>query len=922
MENRLITLLGAGAIGAGALTLAQTELEKAPVIAPATAEQSTQEGLDEPFTDAQKLEIDQVNLARGLVVQLADESYRVREEATKSLWNLGEVGMAVIKEGVESEDPEVAHRSKILLQRILTGITPDTPENVVRLVQKYFRSGTTGKKGVFEDLFEEEAYDQMLRIYRFEQDERARTACEELVDKAVLPAVLAALVDNRLDDAEELLRLAPIKDQNSRRLAAILRVQGRLDAELAASGENLKFDPNGDVAAQHMDAATHHLALLRSAGRATEAREFAQKMGREDLVAGLALFEGDPGPYLRWFMDRQEESPVVRIHAETVLKRWQGDDEEADRLMKSMAKVAKGGGEEKREAMLSLLLNGYLDLGIPLVVSGNKDSAFGYYETIEQPEKAVKVFGYTGTAEEKKEWLEKRLKELRAAWAESEDTRYEILTIASFLHTRGEREEAKAIMLSLSEIAERQGKTNWLEFIGRLNDLGGSLYELAFFMAADMLDEEDAEEKDAIRIVAALFGEGDSASRLWSQLESIEEKISERILLLGALYGAVHFEFEDLREVFEALEAKAEKGPVAARVEQLSDLLEAAEARDDSRVALGLLEVLIEIGDANAWRKKLASYYSYASDWEKAIGLLEGILEDEPTNLRYLAIYGGAMIRAGQADESVGPLRKVELFGLDEPIRLLRLAIDVERSGAVEEAGNYWRQLLISNPPTDWYWQSATSYFAKHARRNKQWRVAAAFSEVDALQYIKGRSTFINPVTYIRKRFIADLYRGLALLEEGDKERAMKLFRGSFEMLNGDGILADDYFPLLREAGVLEEHDRNFEIVYQRLEDSIKSYPKAHNTYNSAAWMASRASRDLDDALEKIRTALSMRPKQAAYLDTMAEVWFAKKNREKAVEWSRKAVQDSFHGGYSTSESGVGLREQFDRFRTGDFPVP
>ena len=239
-----------------------------------------------------------------------------------------------------------------------------------------------------------------------------------------------------------------------------------------------------------------------------------------------------------------------------------------------------------------------------------------------------------------------------------------------------------------------------------------------------------------------------------------------------------------------------------------------------------------------------------------------------------------------------------------------------------EEAGNYWRQLLISNPPTDWYWQSATSYFAKHARRNKQWRVAAAFSEVDALQYIKGRSTFINPVTYIRKRFIADLYRGLALLEEGDKEKAMKLFRGSFEMLNGDGILADDYFPLLREAGVIEEHDRNFKIVYQRLKDSIKSYPKAHNTYNSAAWMASRASRDLDDALEKIRTALSMRPKQAAYLDTMAEVWFAKKNREKAVEWSRKAVQDSFHGGYSTSESGVGLREQFDRFRTGDFPVP
>ena len=106
------------------------------------------------------------------------------------------------------------------------------------------------------------------------------------------------------------------------------------------------------------------------------------------------------------------------------------------------------------------------------------------------------------------------------------------------------------------------------------------------------------------------------------------------------------------------------------------------------------------------------------------------------------------------------------------------------------------------------------------------------------------------------------------------------------------------------------------------MEASIAAFPKAHNTYNSAAWLASRASRNLDDALEKVRKSLSMRPKQAAYLDTMAEVWFAKKNREKAVEWSHKAVTESYHGGYSGMEGGVGLREQYDRFRAGEFPVP
>ena len=38
----------------------------------------------------------------------------------------------------------------------------------------------------------------------------------------------------------------------------------------------------------------------------------------------------------------------------------------------------------------------------------------------------------------------------------------------------------------------------------------------------------------------------------------------------------------------------------------------------------------------------------------------------------------------------------------------------------MKKAEHYWRVLLLTNPPSDWYWQSATSYLAKHAKRNKQ----------------------------------------------------------------------------------------------------------------------------------------------------------------------------------------------------------
>ncbi|NIP92545.1 MAG: hypothetical protein GWO24_03380, partial [Akkermansiaceae bacterium] len=438
----------------------------------------------------------------------------------------------------------------------------------------------TGKKAVFEKLFELKAHVQMLRLYRFETDLEARKECDEVLSKAVLPAVLGELVEGRVDGAEDLLRLAPATDHNGRRLAALLRVRGTLAEALEKNNTELEVNPDGSLVkrARQMDLAALRLALLRASGKASEARDLAAKMDRPDLVASLALFEGNPIPYLNWFASQQGKSPVVRVHAEIILNRWQGNDGEADRLIKNVAKVAREAGEEQREALLSMLLSGHVDSAIPIVVRDNEESAVGYYETVELPLKAIEIMGYLGNAEEKEKWLEERLEVLRKEWADSEDRRYEVLTVASFLNTRGEREEAKKLILSLSEIATKEGEATWLEFVGRLNDLGASLYDLAFVIAAERLGEDDPEQ-EAQKIIAALFGEGDSARRLWDRLDGEGIKAGEKILLLGALYGVVHLENGRLQEVLEGLREGVAEAQAEDRVQMLADLLEAAEAR-------------------------------------------------------------------------------------------------------------------------------------------------------------------------------------------------------------------------------------------------------------------------------------------------------------------------------------------------------
>jgi hypothetical protein len=44
----------------------------------------------------------------------------------------------------------------------------------------------------------------------------------------------------------------------------------------------------------------------------------------------------------------------------------------------------------------------------------------------------------------------------------------------------------------------------------------------------------------------------------------------------------------------------------------------------------------------------------------------------------------------------------------------------------------------------------------------------------------------------------------------------------------------------------------------------------------------------------------------------MAEIWFARRDRAKAVEWSRKAI--------TADPSQEPLKEQFFRFQSADFP--
>lgn len=864
----------------------------------------------EQGVDSQALVEEQEVDLRTLVEELADDSFRVREAAQLALWGLGDAGVEALELGVKSDDPERAYRSRVVLRRILTGIGPETPAAIVQLVERYFRGTIEVKLAVMESLRDALAYSQMLRLYRFEQDLVAREECAEVVEEVVVPAVAAELVGGDLLAAEALLRLAPVTDANLRRRAALLREMGKLDLELALVPEGTD-DP-------------WRLAMLRAQGDLAGSIALADKLGREDLRAAFAILQGDPVPFFNWYAAQGKILPIHRINAELARNRWQGDERGAARIAKVLTGLVEDGAEEDRIATLSLVINGYLDEAIRIWESDPvyRAQLFSYYESVERPAKAVAVYGYKGSKDDKRQWRSEQLEGLRDDWADANDPLDRLLTVAAFLVARGEIEEGFEMVLELGALVKKQGgQEEWEEFLEYLTQQReASFGELALAVAIDELGPE-ADDLAVASVLGILFQDSSVANRYWKRLSGEDLNVSERLLQLGGLFGMIDVAPDKLDPLMVILQAEADEAQGEALREILTDFLRAATYRDETKEIERLLRELVKIDGLDHWSDSLGRFSGYMGDWEGALACWEALLTQKPHSYRALTKVASVHLRLGDAAKAEVLFDRADLLSLDEPEVLQVLANSVYTLGARGRAEDYLRTLLLTGAPTDRYWGAALGIYAKRAKEGGRWREAAAASEIDALFEIRDRPTYINPVVYLRKRFDADLMRGMALWEEGSAEEAQKVFAHCFRLLEGDGLLADDFFPLLRTTGLQDDYERYFERAYRRIQSSLEAYPRAHNSYNGAAWLASRACRRLDDALEMAGKALELRPRQAAYLDTMAEVWFAKHDRAKAVQWSRRACYDSRHAAHENF-GGAEMREQLRRFEEDEFPRP
>lgn len=870
-------------------------------------------GAGEVANEAPSEQVPQVADIKALIKNLGDESFSKREQAGADLWRLGELALPALELASASSNPEVAKRAEQLRYYIEAGVLLGSSKEVKQLVLRYAETHADGKYAILKKLTQMGMWKQALHLGQKEKDLAAREKIENLLRETASAAARQALVAGDEPLAHDILKLRGEGHQALIARAWLHCRRGQLKQQLSLAAK---------MPSQQGDA--WRLALFRASGQLESSMQMAKKMELDHLLAMLMVMDGDALPLLQHRRNSVDMDTIRRWGAQIQISKLQGNLKEADALAKKLSKLATN--EESTDRVIAVLsANGYDQEALKLLAKQNLAYTFAFYDGTENPVKALALLGINEEMQSPyTDWVSKFSEQV---FEDEDEDRYEyLLMLAGFVARHGESEHSIAILKPLMTALEEDGSDQWFELISQMPEYSLNFAALHFM---ELRGNEDGEVDRAVRF---LLGDTDQVNRMWEVLKKrnhldVEKSLQDLALIAGLLPDPEN-KTADLNQALLA-QAKQKAGLDLAKAKK--SIFQFALIRNDIATASRMVDGWAK-EEESAWLATKIFLDAALLRWDKAEPVYAEMAAAQPGDLMNLVRWTVCLRKMGREQEAEKTLDQALLLSLGGVQELVQIGLELGKAGYGEEAAELWQQAAIMAGTDQGAYDLALIYlgnFGQPFSDTKQWKKGASVMEICSLYSIQGRSAGAIQ-NNLDIRFKADFYRGMDLLTRGKKsqrKKAIQLLEQCQYLSHGGAGLADEFFPALRGQGLDREYARWFKTAYQHVDKVCQRYPKAHNSHNTAAWLASRAMLRLDEALKHAEKALTYMPTQGAYLDTMAEVWFAKGNRAKAVKWSEKAVASSIGraNGSPRSEQAVlasyaDLSRQLERFKKGPLP--
>ncbi|OYV06251.1 MAG: hypothetical protein CFE26_07305 [Verrucomicrobiales bacterium VVV1] len=838
------------------------------------------------------------------IERLNNDQFKVREEATRKLWELGQAAVPKLKEAISGSDPEAGKRASAVLRKIELDITPETPEAVVALVERFSRSNVDDKQRIIRELRQQRAWRQILKLYSLETDTGARVKIRADIEIVAIIAARESLAAGKPQDALSFLQMTPDDIRGLMPLADFHRANGTLKDELAKAMTEGAGRPQWK------------LALQRVAGDLKSARTAADEAREPRIEAVLDLLEGDPLPFMRSSPAGEGAPSIRQLYIQLAEKRWRGEPL-TSRDFDALQPFMRGSGDDSnRWAACSVyFLLGETTTGEALFSKLSPMSAFRHYDLLERIPEALKVIGLDPAKPDYPAWIAKRFKAVLDQPDDSDQERLDLTTLALFMERRGLRKEMEAFDPFLAKLSIDNSEV-FMQFLSSLfghEESGTGAVSLARRVASAYAADDEAKWSE---IIDNVFGDGDEIDNWWTWMATLDPA-AKRAARFDGLLALMRLGNDpaDLRSRWLKLAWDAigtmPKDQVEEKVSMMASLATQSGDLSTGLKAWDLMqkEISDEEEDGTDRRGIYLLYLSAAGRWQDAADLWMKLIEKNPSRPEFHAYAAACLRRAGKNTEAAEQDAWAEKLVLADAATSVRIGQAYSYGGDFKRASQWWERALIQGDPDEEAWQAALTLHGVERTEAGDWKRAAAVNEV--LAFSSFESTGELPIKKLRLRVSADFPRALDQLGS-DRARSIAQLEKSHSLLAADGSLADYFFPSLRKAGLVDQQNAWFEKSWQILKPVIEAFPEGENSRNTAAWLAARALMRLDEAEIEVNRALKSSPDQAAYLDTKAEIAFARHDRKRALELSRQSLE--------SSPLDEALRHQYERYRTGSFP--
>ena len=493
---------------------------------------------------------------------------------------------------------------------------------------------------------------------------------------------------------------------------------------------------------------------------------------------------------------------------------------------------------------------------------------------------------------------------------------------ARLLYQLGEKEQALQLFAqlggSLKELGEITSARDLVKTMARLGLKDQAAERAAQYMAT--LQKQGVAEAFA-QLLEPLFDKDKEAADLWWTFLRAKQANEDPGKTMRALRDL--FAGKPVEKRVEWARALAETTTPLARVpiDQLGPEANpranpgvaaaiVMERAGDMKLAEEFLNKAVSVRPESAAFMELGDFLGRRNRFKESAAAFEQASKLEAGNALALFLRGWALKRGGDDKEGKRLMDLAHWIPLGNEQDRGTFAKELDRRGFADDARRERDLVLNAGWYRYWHVGNVLDDAGRIALRDKQYDRAIAYYEKAIAGCMRMAASFLEHQSYLTAPESIAQVRIRKLLAEKKFDEAIRQIRTSLEVLPGNIDIAIAAVPALDRAGKKKEADELFAQVAARFEKAAEIYPKSGYIHNSYAWLAVNCRRELDKALQHAQKAVSLSPKGADYLDTLAEVYFRRGDIDKATQTMKKCIELDPNHAY--------FKKQLARFAKGD----